>query len=297
MQKPPLIFICHASRDKPFVRDLVARLTRDGVDAWVDELEIHIGDSIHQKINDGLRRSDFVAVVLSQASVASKWVQDELSSASSLEKYANRGIIVLPILIEECDIPPLLLDRRYANFKDDFESAYQELIDSILHHFKKHHPDVDVSALGVQELDDLALRDAALKPELLNDLPPRHFEELVANLLRKAGYRVELTKASRDGGYDIVATRQLPLIPGGGEKILVQCKRYSRPIGLSEIHQLIGVRVRSGATSAMLVTTSNFTRQAAEAAAQGNIHLVDGAQVSKWLTQYWPGKSWLNAAG
>jgi len=297
MRKPPVIFICHSSRDKTFVRGLVTRLRADGIEVWLDELEVRIGDSIHQKINDGLKRSDFVAVVLSTASVSSKWVQEELSSASSLEKYSDRGIIVLPILIEECEIPPLLLDRRYANFKDDAESAYQELVDSIRHHFEKSHPDIDVSGLAILELNPLLFQAAADDPDLLKRLAPRHFEELVALLLQKAGYIVHLTTTTQDGGFDILAVRPFPLPDGAGEDMLVQCKRYSRPIGISEVYQLIGVRARAGASSAMLVTTSKFTRPAIEAAKRGNIHLVDGEQISKWLAQFWPGGSAQNTAG
>ena len=136
MTKKPTVFMSHNSRDKAFVRRLANKLKVDGIDVWLDEIEIKIGESIHQKVNDGIAKSDFFAIVLSQSSVDSKWVQDELSSASSIEKYQDRGIFILPILIEECDVPPLLLDRRYANFSEDEEAAYVELLDSLFHHYQ-----------------------------------------------------------------------------------------------------------------------------------------------------------------
>jgi len=289
--KRPTIFICHSSSDKPFVRDLVSRLKVDGVDSWLDELEIHVGDSIHGKINEGLKRSDFFTVVLSRASLASRWVQDELASASSLEKYSQRGILILPVLLEECDIPPLLLDRRYANFKDDPESAYQELLDAVRHHFSKNHPGADFTGINVQELTDDLITRAIADPETLKTLPPRHFEELIARVLSRAGYEVILTPATRDGGYDIIARHQLPLFGSQRDQILVQCKRLSRPVGVSEIYSLIGVKMANGVNKAVLVTTSRFTATAVHAAHQGGISLADGEQIQHWLKEYWPSVS------
>jgi hypothetical protein len=274
--------------DKPFVRDLVTRLRGDGVDSWLDEIEIHVGDSIHEKINDGLKQSDFFVVILSRASVVSKWVRNELTSASALEKYSQRGILILPVLLEECDIPPLLLDRRYANFKDDAESAYQELLDAVRHHFSRGHPDTDIAGINIQELTEEIIAQAVADPQILRALPPRHFEELIARLLSRAGYEVILTPATHDGGYDLIAQHQLPLFGSQRELILVQCKRYSRPVGAAEIYSLIGAKMTTGANRAVFVTTSRFTRSAVHAAGKGGISLADGEQIRLWIEQYWP---------
>src|SRR5215208_1319107 len=101
----PTVFLSHSHKDAKFARDLRTRLDADGIDAWLDAVEIKVGDTIHEKVNEGLRRSDFFAIVLSTTSVNSRWVQDELSSASSLEKYSKTGVFLLPILLEECDVP------------------------------------------------------------------------------------------------------------------------------------------------------------------------------------------------
>ncbi len=190
--KRPKIFISHASEDRSFVEQLVARLKLDGVDTWLDTVEIRVGDSIYERINAGLEQSDFFAVVLSNASAASEWVLNELASATSLEKLRKRKVFVLPILLNECDVPPLLRDRRVANFKEDFDSAYQELIDAIRHHYAEHHPDVDISKLKMGELSEAVVEDAARDPRHLQRLAPRHFEELVSKLLSRAGYQTEL---------------------------------------------------------------------------------------------------------
>jgi len=51
------IFVCHASEDKgDVVRPLVVAFTAAGVSCWYDEAEIQWGDSITQKVNEGLGR-------------------------------------------------------------------------------------------------------------------------------------------------------------------------------------------------------------------------------------------------
>ena len=52
------IFICHASEDKEaIVRPLVESFKQAGISCWYDEAEIKWGDSITQKVNEGLKIS------------------------------------------------------------------------------------------------------------------------------------------------------------------------------------------------------------------------------------------------
>jgi hypothetical protein len=72
-------FISHASADKEdFVDALVARAGAAGLDVWYDQNAITWGDSIRQKIDDGLRRSYFGVVVLSPNFFDRPWTQYEL---------------------------------------------------------------------------------------------------------------------------------------------------------------------------------------------------------------------------
>src|SRR5205814_9597431 len=124
-------------------------------------------------------------------------------------------------LLEECDVPPLLLDRRYANLKDDPESAYQELLDSLYHHFLRLHPGTNLSDIPNLELNTTLMRGLGKDSHSFSDLAPRHFEELVAALLSRKGFNTKLTAATRDGGFDIVAeSRALPGL--SSLKLLVQ---------------------------------------------------------------------------
>lgn len=61
-------FISHASEDKSSVaRPLANMLSERGVRVWVDESEIRVGDSLRNKIDEGLSHSEFGVIVLSHS--------------------------------------------------------------------------------------------------------------------------------------------------------------------------------------------------------------------------------------
>ena len=130
------VFLSHSSKDKVFVENLAKKLKSDGFSVWYDDWDIRVGDSIVQRINEGISTSDFLIVVLSRNSVNSKWVQEELNAAT-IKNMNSKGAFVLPVLLEECEIPPLLTDKKYANFSADPEFAYRELVEAIDFHSKR----------------------------------------------------------------------------------------------------------------------------------------------------------------
>ena len=125
-----LVFICHASEDKPFVDRLCSMLDSASVPVWYDRREIRVGDSIVQRINDGLGQASHLAIVLSQSSITKPWVLKELS-ASVMRQLSDSSIRVLPIVIDDCTIPPILADVRYANCRHDLHEGLRELLQAI----------------------------------------------------------------------------------------------------------------------------------------------------------------------
>lgn len=60
------VFISHASEDKAEIaRPLAESLARAGLRVWLDEFELQLGDSLREKIDQGLSLSRFGVVVLS----------------------------------------------------------------------------------------------------------------------------------------------------------------------------------------------------------------------------------------
>lgn len=90
------VFISHASEDKDdFVRPLAAALTALGLKVWYDEWTLTIGDSLRQKIDEGLMASDYGIVVLSRNFFAKKWPQAELDGLFAREMAGRK--VILPV--------------------------------------------------------------------------------------------------------------------------------------------------------------------------------------------------------
>ncbi|BBO74354.1 hypothetical protein DSCW_17710 [Desulfosarcina widdelii] len=100
-------------------------------------------------------------------------------------------------------------------------------------------------------------------PRILYQISPRKFEEIIAKIFAKHGFKVELTKKTRDGGRDIIAIRA---DLGIKSKYIIECKRYavSNPVRVDIVRNLYGVQTKEGANKSVLATTSFFTRDAKE---------------------------------
>ena len=91
------VFICHASEDKEdFVRPLAEKLRQQHLDVWYDEFSLTIGDSLTQKIDEGLLKSRYGIVVLSQNFFKKPWAKRELNGLTLREMVENKNLI-LPI--------------------------------------------------------------------------------------------------------------------------------------------------------------------------------------------------------
>lgn len=128
--KAPRVFISHSSQDRDFVHTLVSNLKNLGLSIWVDYAELQVGDSIVTGISNALREADYFMVILSRASIKSRWMTAELNFAL-MEELSGRGIAILPVLIEDCELPPLLKDRVYADFRQSYQAGFEKLANVI----------------------------------------------------------------------------------------------------------------------------------------------------------------------
>lgn len=122
------VFLCHSSTDKQFTRKLSMALAGNGLKVWIDEAEIGIGESLIEKIESGILGSKYLIAVLSSSSVSSRWCAEELRMAM-VRQIARKGITVLPVLIEDCDLPGFLQEKKYADFRNarHFDRGIAEL--------------------------------------------------------------------------------------------------------------------------------------------------------------------------
>ena len=123
-------FISHSTKDKSFVRRLAADLVASGVKVWLDEQNMLVGDSVPEKIAQGLAESDFFLIVVSENSVNSQWVRRELNSAI-VHEIERRKVTVLPIKLDGSTMPETIKDKLYADFSHSYEDGLQKLLRSI----------------------------------------------------------------------------------------------------------------------------------------------------------------------
>jgi len=92
-------FLCHASEDKEAIVRPFAKAMKDvDLKPWIDEGQIKWGDNLVSKIQDGLLRSRYVVVFLSEAFLDKKeWTEAELNTALSME--ISGKTTVLPVLL------------------------------------------------------------------------------------------------------------------------------------------------------------------------------------------------------
>lgn len=125
------VFVSHSSKDKQFARWLSIDLANAGHRPWLDEWEIRAGDSIPTQIGLGIEDCDFVLVLLSKKSTSSHWVEREWQAKFWNEVNVNK-VMVIPVLVEDCEIPILLQAKKYADFRTDYTDGLETLLASLL---------------------------------------------------------------------------------------------------------------------------------------------------------------------
>lgn len=135
MSRPLRVFLCHASQDKPAVRELYGRLkNEDWIDPWLDEEKLSFGQHWTTVIEDALHDADVVIIFLSRNSVQKEgFVQRELNYAWELSLEKPRNVIFLiPFRLDDCEIPRYLGSRQWGDyFGEKKESTYQILLRSL----------------------------------------------------------------------------------------------------------------------------------------------------------------------
>ena len=89
------IFLSYLKRDLLEAMDLCSRLESIGFKVWIADREIAMGDNLNQKIEEGMRASDFIVIFSRSSSFSSPDIMFELGMAYALRKR------VIPVIIED----------------------------------------------------------------------------------------------------------------------------------------------------------------------------------------------------
>jgi hypothetical protein len=112
------IFISYAHEDQQLARDLASALAEHGMDVWIDEGELKVGDSIIERIATAIAGIDFFLALVSEASRHSNWCRKELALAITGE-LGREGVRVLPVRVNGAAMPDTLADVLYVDLTPD----------------------------------------------------------------------------------------------------------------------------------------------------------------------------------
>ena len=131
-ENKPRVFISYSHADEEFVDELTSALTHEGVHVWLDKFEIAVGKSILYEVTEsGIGKSDALIVVLSNNSVKSRWVKEELEIAFQIQLKQDDFPFIYPVLKEDCEIPLFLQGKKWADFREGFYDGFPILYKAI----------------------------------------------------------------------------------------------------------------------------------------------------------------------
>lgn len=136
MQKrEPTVFVSYARADSTIVKLVADGLAAAGVRVF-DRMRVSLkaGMNWMQEIERELSSADFVAFFISPNSVGSGWVNEELRVALHRQVSGEGGAVILPVILEDADVPPLLRQYQWIDLRGgDIEKGVGQLVDAIRH--------------------------------------------------------------------------------------------------------------------------------------------------------------------
>lgn len=148
------IFISYSRIDEQFAHRIAAALSDVGADVWIDVEDIPAGMKWSSAIQQGLRTSDVMIIIISPDSMASNNVEDEW------QYYLDQGKDVIPIQYRPADVHFQLSRIQYVDFHaQEFDTAFSQL-------------HAELRRKGVQ-LDPLSERDESVQLAAQKPLPVR----------------------------------------------------------------------------------------------------------------------------
>ena len=199
-----------------------------------------------------------------------------------LGNHASNEYIIEDIIREldhQCLMPRLIAGKLHNRLKDEGFAEYFLDIERDIHQLYTYndgislqYPEIVVAERKIVRVPDKLKKDirvvtrslvnqVASNPQILQEITPRQFEELVCELFEREGNRVQLTKQTRDGGKDLIILNNSSL---GDFVIYAECKKRAPkyPVNVGLVRELYGTVNADNATAGIMVTTSYFSRDA-----------------------------------
>jgi TIR domain len=133
MTAVPLAYLAHASEEKTTLAvPLAEKLRSKGIDVWLDRWEIRYGDSLLQKMDEGLVNCTHFLVLLTPTSLTKEWVKTEIDAGFMRAVEKQSRFIGLRIGVTVNELPPLIKSRNCPELNLHSQEEVDRLIADIL---------------------------------------------------------------------------------------------------------------------------------------------------------------------
>lgn len=191
------------------------------------------------------------------------------------ELYANlaNNIAILAAAMKNISITDS--DRYNDNISDEeleVNEVDQKIIAEIFQPDSEKTIDIEESPIiTLSPVNGDVLKYLSENPQEFYQLADRDFESVMAEIYNRLGYKVELTKGTKDGGKDIIIRKPDVL---GDFVYYVECKKYAanNPVGVGIVRALNGVINMDRVNGGIIATTSYFTKDAKDLILNQNLN-------------------------
>ncbi|MAF58808.1 toll/interleukin-1 receptor domain-containing protein [Ponticaulis sp.] len=128
----PNIYLAHASEDKRDLAEPLARqLIAQGINVWLDKWEIRYGDSLRQKMDEGLSNCSHFVVLLTPNSIGKNWVNSEIDAGFMADVEGRAKFIGIRVGLGVDELTPLLRTKMCPDLNLENEEEIQALVDQV----------------------------------------------------------------------------------------------------------------------------------------------------------------------
>ncbi|WP_449221426.1 toll/interleukin-1 receptor domain-containing protein [Tistrella mobilis] len=249
----------YAMKDQPTVNILLTYLQDFGVSVWQHNMISPGGDFV-EAIQNSIRTADFVIMIVSAAALNSQWFQMESKYIASIREFSDRSITVIPVLLDDVELPDPLRYIAYLDCRGDPREAMRRLASQVL---------------------STVLID-------FSRLTGRQFENLVGDLLQDFGMRIERDVRLHDMHIDFRAYFQTHDVFGTPiEEIWLINVNYhlnDRVSASKSVDLEIKSRpFRKNNTYFALISSGNLTSVARNILQKSNIRVIEGVDLKRIL--------------
>lgn len=261
------VFLSYASVDEAAATTLVEGLRSRHLDVWLDEYKLPPGEHWAESIRAAISANAYFLLLLSQNSALSQWENYEIEAV--LEELRSRDVTFLPVLLEDCDIPPSLAMYQWFDMRSGVEENLEKLANAL-----RFTPEIDFEKLS-----------------------PQAFERLVGNLLEELGFvQVQSEQKHGAGRADFIAEfrQKDPFGVETREVYAVETKLYRNSrADLRTLNQLAAyAKSNPKIDKALLVTNGKLTSVALDWAGDAKkitgvpVRVIDGTELKRLLLQH-----------